>query len=64
MPVMLLLPITGLITAIILLGEEPSKQVFLGGTIIIFGVSLILFNFANNWNPLHINKIGLFFSEK
>ena len=43
MPIMLLLPITGLITAIILLGEEPSKQVFLGGAIIIFGVSLILF---------------------
>jgi O-acetylserine/cysteine efflux transporter len=43
MPIMLLLPITGLITAIILLGEEPSKQVFLGGTIIIFGVSLIMF---------------------
>ena len=43
MPIMLLLPITGLITAIILLDEEPSKQVFLGGAIIIFGVSLILF---------------------
>ena len=43
MPIMLLLPITGLVTAIILLGEEPSKQVFLGGAIIIFGVSLILF---------------------
>ena len=43
MPVMLLLPITGLVTAIIFLGEEPSRQVFLGGGIIIFGVSLILF---------------------
>jgi O-acetylserine/cysteine efflux transporter len=43
MPVMLLLPITGLVTAIIFLGEEPSQQVFLGGGIIIFGVSLILF---------------------
>jgi len=43
MPIMLLLPITGLITAIILLDEEPSKQVFLGGEIIIFGVCLILF---------------------
>ena len=43
MPIMLLLPITGLITAIILLDEEPSKQVFLGGAIIIFGVCLILF---------------------
>jgi len=43
MPIMLLLPITGLITAIILLDEEPSKQVFIGGAIIIFGVCLILF---------------------
>jgi len=43
MPIMLLLPITGLITAIILLDEEPSKQVFIGGAVIIFGVCLILF---------------------
>jgi len=44
MPVLLLLPVTGLLTAIFLLGEEPSKQVFLGGTIIVFGVGMILFN--------------------
>jgi O-acetylserine/cysteine efflux transporter len=43
MPVILLLPIVGLITAIILLGEEPTKQIYLGGGTIIFGVSLILF---------------------
>ena len=43
MPVLLLLPITGLITAIFLLGEEPPKQVFLGGVIIVFGVGMILF---------------------
>jgi len=43
MPVLLLLPITGLLTAIFLLGEEPAKQVFLGGAIIVFGVGLILF---------------------
>ena len=43
MPVLLLLPVTGLLTAIFLLGEEPSKQVFLGGKIIVFGVCLILF---------------------
>lgn len=42
MPVLLLLPVTGLLTAIFLLGEEPSKQVFLGGAIIVFGVGLIL----------------------
>ena len=43
MPVLLLLPITGLITAIFLLGEDPPKQVFLGGTVIVFGVAMILF---------------------
>ena len=42
MPVMLLLPLTGLSTAIFLLGEEPTKQVFIGGAIILFGISLIL----------------------
>ena len=45
MPIMLLLPITGLITAIILLDEEPSKQVFLGGAIIIF-----VANYINIWS--------------
>ncbi len=44
MPVLLLLPITGLITAIFLLGEDPPKQVFLGGTVIVLGVSMILFS--------------------
>ena len=44
MPVMLLLPVTSLFTAIYLLGEQPSKQLILGGTIILFGVGMILFN--------------------
>tara|TARA_B100000686_G_scaffold337263_1_gene408156 strand:+ start:402 stop:1259 length:858 start_codon:yes stop_codon:yes gene_type:complete len=44
MPVMLLLPVTGLATSILLLGEEPTKQVFLGGAIILFGVGMILFS--------------------
>ena len=44
MPVLLLLPITGLITAIFLLGEEPPKQVFLGGAVIVLGVGMILFS--------------------
>jgi len=44
MPVMLLLPLTGLSTAIFLLGEEPTKQVFVGGAIILFGVGMILFS--------------------
>ena len=44
MPVMLLLPLTGLSTAIFLLGEEPTKQVFIGGTIILAGIGMILFS--------------------
>ena len=44
MPMMLLLPLTGLSTAIFLLGEEPTKQVFVGGAIILFGIGMILFN--------------------
>ncbi len=47
MPVLLLLPVAGLTTAIFLLGEDPPKQVFLGGTIIIFGVGMILFGKKN-----------------
>jgi len=47
MPVLLLLPVAGLTTAIFLLGEDPTKQVFLGGTIIIFGVAMILFGKKN-----------------
>ena len=43
MPVLLILPVTGLITSIFLLGENPPNQVFLGGLIIIFGVGMILF---------------------
>jgi O-acetylserine/cysteine efflux transporter len=44
LPVMLLLPLTGLSTAIFLLGEEPTKQVFLGGAIILLGIGMILFS--------------------
>jgi len=47
MPVLLLLPMTGLIAAIFLLGEDPPKQVFLGGTVIVFGVAMILFGKKN-----------------
>ncbi len=43
MPVLLLLPLTGLFTAIFLLGESPPKEVLAGGTIIVFGVGMILF---------------------
>jgi len=44
MPVMLLLPLTGLSTAIFILGEEPTKQVFIGGAIILIGIGMILFS--------------------
>ena len=44
MPVLLVLPVTGLLTSIFLLGEDPPKQVFLGGIVIISGVGMILFN--------------------
>jgi len=47
MPVLLILPVTGLITSIFLLGENPPNQVFLGGFIIISGVALILFTKKN-----------------
>tara|TARA_Y100000590_G_scaffold25802_1_gene29168 strand:+ start:2064 stop:2924 length:861 start_codon:yes stop_codon:yes gene_type:complete len=42
LPVMLLLPVTGVITAIIFLGERPDIKVFIGGFIIVLGVGLIL----------------------
>ena len=47
MPVLLILPVTGLVTSIFLLGEDPPKQVFLGGLVIISGVALILFTKTN-----------------
>jgi O-acetylserine/cysteine efflux transporter len=50
MPVLLILPVTGLITSIFLLGEDPPRQVFLGGSVIISGVALILFTNSNKKN--------------
>ena len=47
MPLMLLLPLTGLTTAIFMLGEDPSAEVFLGGAIILFGIAMILFEKKN-----------------
>ena len=38
------IPPTGLLAAIFLLGEEPTKELFIGGAIIIIGVMLIVFN--------------------
>ena len=47
MPVLLILPVTGLLTSIFLLGENPPAQVFLGGSVIILGVGLIIFTKKN-----------------
>ena len=44
LPVMLLLPVTGVITAVIFLGERPNLKVFVGGIIILIGVGIILFS--------------------
>ena len=38
------LPLTGLLAAILLLGEEPTKRLFVGGEIILFGIGMILFS--------------------
>ena len=37
------IPLTGLLAAIFLLGEEPTKELFIGGAVIIIGVVLIVF---------------------
>ncbi len=37
------IPLTGFLAAIFLLGEEPTVELFVGGSIILFGVSMILF---------------------
>jgi len=42
LPVMLLLPITGVIVAILFLGERPGLEVFIGGLIILIGVGIVL----------------------
>ena len=44
MAVLLLFPVTGLLTAIFVLGETPNSYAYIGGGIIIIGVSMILIN--------------------
>ena len=44
------IPPTGLLAAIFLLGEEPTKELFIGGAIIIVGVILIVFTKPNKNN--------------
>ena len=49
LPIMLLLPVVGVITAILFLGENPNLRVFIGGGIIIIGVGMILINKKENF---------------
>ena len=42
------IPPTGLLAAIFLLGEEPTKELFVGGAIILLGVIMIVFNKKKN----------------
>ena len=44
MPVLLLFPVTGLLTAIFILNEKPNTYAYFGGAIILLGVSIILIN--------------------
>ena len=44
---MFLLPITGVLTAIIFLGERPDYKTYIGGLVIIIGISLILLEKKN-----------------
>jgi len=42
------IPLTGLLAAIFILGEEPTKELFIGGIIILIGVVMIVFNKKKN----------------
>ena len=42
------IPLTGLLAAIFLLGEEPTRQLFIGGAIILLGVVMIVFSNKKN----------------
>ncbi len=42
------IPPTGLLAAIFILGEEPTKELFIGGAIILLGVIMIVFNKKKN----------------
>jgi len=42
------IPLTGLLAAIFILGEEPTKELFIGGAIILLGVVMIVFGNKKN----------------
>ena len=44
------IPLTGLLAAIFLLGEKPTLELFIGGTIILIGVIIIIFNLDKKKN--------------
>jgi drug/metabolite transporter (DMT)-like permease len=42
MPVMLLLPVFTIASSMLFLGEQPSLMIFMGATVVIGGVSMIV----------------------
>ena len=42
------IPLTGLLAAIFLLGEKPTRELFIGGAIILIGVVMIVFGNKKN----------------
>ena len=50
MSVLLLFPVTGLLTSIFILNETPNNYAYFGGAIIISGVAMILINKKINNN--------------
>jgi len=42
------IPLTGLLAAIFILGEEPTRELYIGGSIILLGVIMIVFNKKQN----------------
>ncbi len=52
------IPLTGLLAAIFLLGEEPTRQLFIGGAIILLGVVMIVFGSKQNTNKSFNKKLS------
>ena len=52
------IPLTGLLAAVFLLGEEPTRQLFIGGAIILLGVVMIVFGSNQNTNKSFNKKLS------
>ena len=52
------IPLTGLLAAVFLLGEEPTRQLFIGGVIILLGVVMIVFGSKQNTNKSFNKKLS------